>query len=134
MYTVQVNDPPPLYGIGYFPRKFRYKKKAIECAKAAIANGATMARVECPGGGEIDYRLKATTKKKKKAVKIRFSKGHTVTYNTLEEAIQHCQIIYPDCRIDGDPDENSREVERLYVYMPPVATIICPKENKNGNG
>ena len=53
-YTVQVNDPPPQYKRGYFPRRFRYKKDAITCAKAAIVAGASMARVECPIG-ELDF-------------------------------------------------------------------------------
>jgi hypothetical protein len=56
VYTVRVNDIPPCYKFGYFPRKFAYKKDAIECAKRAVEAGASMARVECPGGGELDFR------------------------------------------------------------------------------
>lgn len=55
-YVVQVNDPPPEYPPGYFPRKFRYQKDAHQCAKLAVERGATMARVEYPNGGEYDYR------------------------------------------------------------------------------
>lgn len=55
-YTVQVNDVPACYKTGWFPRKFKYEKDAINCAKTAVANGATMARVEYPNGAERDYR------------------------------------------------------------------------------
>lgn len=58
-YVVRVNDAPPIYPARYFPRKFRYKKEAVACAQAAIEAGATMARVECPNGGELDYRPKS---------------------------------------------------------------------------
>ncbi len=58
MYTVQVNDAPPCYKYGYFPRKYKYKMNAIAAAQAAIDAGATMARVEFPGGGELDFRPK----------------------------------------------------------------------------
>jgi hypothetical protein len=56
MYIVQVNDAPPIYRAGYFPRRFKSKAEAVRCAKAAIVAGATMARVECPNGGELDFR------------------------------------------------------------------------------
>jgi hypothetical protein len=55
-YTVQVNNPPKLYKSGFFPRKYTYKSHAVAAAKAAVAAGATMARVECPNGGELDFR------------------------------------------------------------------------------
>ena len=56
-YTVQVNgDVSHVYGAGFFPRKYHYKKDAIAVAKQAIRNGAAMARVECPNGGELDFR------------------------------------------------------------------------------
>lgn len=55
-YVVQVNDPPKYFAPGYFPRKFKYKKDAIAIAELAVERGATMARVECPNGGEIDFR------------------------------------------------------------------------------
>lgn len=61
-YVVQVNDAPPVYNLNYFPRKFRYKWEAIDCAKRAIAAGATMARVECPNGGELDFRPEKQSK------------------------------------------------------------------------
>lgn len=54
-YIVQVNDAPPIYAKGYFPRKYKYKKEAIACAKLAVQNGASKARVECPNGGELDF-------------------------------------------------------------------------------
>ena len=55
-YTVQVNDVPLVYPTGYFPRKFRYKNEAITCATEAISFGATLSRVECPNGSELDFR------------------------------------------------------------------------------
>lgn len=55
-YVVQVNDAPAIYQSNYFPRSFRYKQDAIACAKIAVQNGATMARVECPNGGELDFK------------------------------------------------------------------------------
>jgi hypothetical protein len=55
-YEVKVNDIPSIYQRGYFPRKFHYKKDAIACAKEAIGNGASMARVECPNGAELNFR------------------------------------------------------------------------------
>lgn len=55
-YVVRVNDVPAIYKRGHFPRKFAHKAKAIMAAKEAIALGASMARVECPGGGELDFR------------------------------------------------------------------------------
>jgi hypothetical protein len=54
-YTVQVNDPPSIYSPDYFPRKFRYERDAIAAALAAVAAGATMARVEYPVMGERDF-------------------------------------------------------------------------------
>lgn len=56
MYTVQVNDAPSIYKSGYFPRNFKVKSDAIRCAKSAVAAGASLARVECPNGGELDFR------------------------------------------------------------------------------
>ena len=56
VYTVQVNDVPALYPVGYFPRKFKYKEDAIACAKDAVKHGATMARVEFPDMGKLDFR------------------------------------------------------------------------------
>lgn len=56
MYTVQVNDVPAVYPARYFPRQYRYKKEAIAAAQNAVNAGASMARVECPNGGELDYR------------------------------------------------------------------------------
>lgn len=56
MYTVLVNDPPAIYKRGYFPRKVRHKAEAIALAKAAVAAGATMARVQFPKMGELDFR------------------------------------------------------------------------------
>lgn len=61
-YTVRVNDRPPEYPPGYFPRKFRYKAEAIKCAKLAIQRGATMARVEFPKMGELDFYPDKETK------------------------------------------------------------------------
>ena len=55
-YVVQVNDPPAVYPSRYFPRRFKYKMEAIECAKRAIDAGASFARVEFPAGGELDFR------------------------------------------------------------------------------
>jgi len=55
-YTVRVNDPPAIYSKEYFPRHYRYKKDAVKCAKIAVEHGASLARVECPGGGELDFR------------------------------------------------------------------------------
>lgn len=61
-YKVLANGPTMAnaknwdYPTGYFPRKFKYKRDAITAAKDAVRKGATMARVECPGGGELDYR------------------------------------------------------------------------------
>lgn len=54
-YTVRVNDVPAIYASNYFPRQFNYKKDAIDCAKKAIEAGATMARVEFPKMGELDF-------------------------------------------------------------------------------
>src|SRR5262245_14808951 len=64
-YVVRVNDVPPVYPANYFlhGRKFRYKRDAITCAKEAIAHGATMARVECPNGGELDFRPQSQLEK-----------------------------------------------------------------------
>lgn len=61
-YLVLVNDVPAFYKPGHFPRKFRYKKDAVEAAKTAVANGASMARVECPGMGEIDFHPEKSRK------------------------------------------------------------------------
>lgn len=55
-YVLRVNDPPALYRYGFFPRSFSYKKDAVAMAKLVIEQGASMARVECPGGGELDFR------------------------------------------------------------------------------
>lgn len=55
-YRVLVNDVPYDYPKDYFPRKFRYKKDAVKSAEEAIRKGATLARVECPNGGELDFR------------------------------------------------------------------------------
>lgn len=55
-YVVRVNDPPSIYRAGYFPRKFKYKREAINVAQEAIDLGASFARVECPNGGELDFR------------------------------------------------------------------------------
>lgn len=55
-YQVCVLDPPAMYARDYFPRSFHYKKEAIACAKLVVSQGASMARVECPNGGEIDFR------------------------------------------------------------------------------
>lgn len=60
-HTVHVNDVPPFYSPHYFPRQFRSLKAAIECAKRAVEVGATMARVEIHGGGELDYRPEQAT-------------------------------------------------------------------------
>lgn len=62
-YVLCVNDPPPIYPRGYFPRKFKYKKEAVTAAKAAIAAGASFARVECPVMGEIDFRPEVPARK-----------------------------------------------------------------------
>lgn len=62
MYTIQVNNPPPSYPIGYFPRKFRYLRDAKQCAQRAVEAGASMARVEYPDGREIDLRPIITNK------------------------------------------------------------------------
>jgi hypothetical protein len=58
MYVVRANDVPSQYQSNYFPRSFHYKKDAIACAKAVVVAGATMARIECPNGGELDFRQK----------------------------------------------------------------------------
>lgn len=55
-YVVKVDGVPPCYKPRHFPRRFRYKKEAIAAAKEAVAAGAAMARVECPNGGELDFR------------------------------------------------------------------------------
>ncbi len=59
MYVVQVNDPPKDFRHGFFPRKVRYLKDAKALAQEAVDKGASMARVECPKGGEIDFRPKS---------------------------------------------------------------------------
>lgn len=64
MYVLQVNDIPKHYKPGYFPRKFRLLKDAKKAAEEVIREGATMARIECPNGGELDYRP-STTKKER---------------------------------------------------------------------
>lgn len=58
-YVVRVNDPPAVYKPGYFPRAFHLKKEAELAAQMAIRRGASMARVECPDGAEIDFRPEA---------------------------------------------------------------------------
>lgn len=63
MYKVLVNDPPSVYPVGYFPRKYRYKNDAIQKAKDAIAAGASAARVEFPNGAELDFRPSEERKK-----------------------------------------------------------------------
>lgn len=63
-YKVLVNDVPANYACGYFPRSFHYKKEAIAAAKLAISHGASMARVECPGGGELDFRPSPPARKR----------------------------------------------------------------------
>lgn len=55
MYVLQVNDVPAKYAPRYFPRSFRYLKDAKVAAKVVIAEGATMARIEYPNGGELDF-------------------------------------------------------------------------------
>ena len=57
-YTVQVNDPPSYYKPHFFPRKLRYEKDAKALAQEAVDLGASMARVEYPDGGELDFRPK----------------------------------------------------------------------------
>lgn len=61
-YVVRINgDLSHIYGEGYFPRKVHYKREAIALAKRAVEipqagqYGATMARVEFPDGGELDF-------------------------------------------------------------------------------
>lgn len=61
MYVVRVNAPEGIvrtwdYPTGYFPRKTYYLKDAKEIAQTAIKKGATMARIEYPEGGELDFR------------------------------------------------------------------------------
>lgn len=55
-YVVHVNNPPALYKPGYFPRSFKLKRDAIDCVLNAINCGASMGRVECPDGAELDFR------------------------------------------------------------------------------
>lgn len=62
-YTVLVNDVPAHYKPGHFPRKFRRLAEAKLAAQEAVRLGASMARVECPNGGEIDYRPQPQPKK-----------------------------------------------------------------------
>lgn len=62
-YIVRANAPLGIvptwdYPAGYFPRKFYYLKEAKECAQTAVDRGATLARVEYPNGGELDFRPK----------------------------------------------------------------------------
>lgn len=63
-YVVRVNDPPAIYKPGYFPREFGVKRHAIEAAQQAIRNGATLARVEFPNGGGIEFRPSTTQQTK----------------------------------------------------------------------
>ena len=60
-FVVHVNNAPAFYKPGHFPRKFGTKKGAIEAAEAAVAMGTSFARVEFPGGGELDFRPKPPT-------------------------------------------------------------------------
>lgn len=56
MYKVLANDVPKTYPPGYFPREYHYQKEAIAAAKMVVRRGASMARVECPDGSELDFR------------------------------------------------------------------------------
>lgn len=68
-YTVLVNDVPACYKAGHFPRRFARKVDAVNAAREAVANGASMARVEFPGSGELDFRPEKTNKPKAPAKK-----------------------------------------------------------------
>lgn len=61
-YRVCVNDVPIVYGPNYFPRNFRLKREALDCAQRAVDEGASMARVEFPDGGELDFYPKPPPK------------------------------------------------------------------------
>lgn len=56
MYTVRISGKVQYFPPGYFPRKFHFKASAIRIAKQAIEHGASMARVEFPNMGELDFR------------------------------------------------------------------------------
>lgn len=55
-YILQVNDPPLQYPARYFPRKYATKQQALEAGRVVVTQGATLARIECPNGGEVDIR------------------------------------------------------------------------------
>ncbi len=55
MYTVHAVNPPALYGPDYFPRQFRYKKDAVNCAKWVVSHGATSASVTTPNSPAIMF-------------------------------------------------------------------------------
>jgi hypothetical protein len=84
-YTVQVNPPHNLatapnwnYRPGFFPRKFHYVVEAEECAKQAIRNGATMARIEGPNGIELDFKPQQPKPCKPGAAIWKSKQGQTV--------------------------------------------------------
>ena len=57
-YTVQVTGVPSVYPMGYFPRKYRYRKEAVDVATTVIELGATSVVIRCPNGEEIIFPTK----------------------------------------------------------------------------
>jgi transcription antitermination factor NusG len=120
MYTVRVNDVPSIYPVGYFPRKYRYKKEAVNAAETVVAMGARMARVECPGGGELDFRPAA----------ILFRTGQRVTFTSgsFNGKTGVVQSTLPSGRVlvklnGSGPDANGRRSKL-------GSTMADPKELK----